>query len=1057
MSDCAISWATDTRSVRMASRTLASSAFPMYVTVSFLMLPLVAASNLIAELSQSTFLHEASVTASDVYANLRFGNCIEIETPNVTAAPSFWGVGTTCTWTYKVPDRNQSCATALSPSYGVQILGGDYIGLYQEVDDASLCMAACCDDPFCTAYSYTSMSLTNMWTCMQNQPCCYLKSLNSGSTVAGPQWTSGIIVRNASRAPEHPALGIRSAVPLGGLGAGNVELRADGTLQEWTIWNQSPAGSAKFGVVDDAWLAIRSAPVAGGPSSAASIVRTSPPSYAAGHGVVWITYSGSHPLSRLQLQDSAMQPIISTVYAYSTFMPGNMNASAFPAIAFTLVASNVDANNAYNVSFMLSLPLGAVPNYARPSTNLTASTTVPDHQHCMSACAAAPSCASWTFYPAQSQCDLAADTPWLMYSAGAYTGVAGAWSTTRDGAGLTLSMHPAGGLGSPAVGDVSMMPVTGDASATPTSVSFGADDDASSLWSSFSATGGFTSSTNNVTAGVGAAAVSAVVPAGGNVSLTIVLAWHFPNRDHFGDDVGNFYTNLWSNSSEVAASLANDTVLTGVVSAINAHHSVFGNANTSMPDWLADHIINQFSHSRSLIWASDGRIRQFESMCNPDIDSVHNDFQRHLPYLWTMSDFELGKMRAWGASQTSAGYFQETLAAYQVPFDTPSGRIMADVTSIWLLELYEIWLNAGDVAMLATFWPNASIAIDWMIAASQPLGLPINLPCTYDLLHFENYNTTTFNAFVYMAALKAAAQLAASMNDSKVVNASTTAFVVAQAATQSLLWNASVGYYEAFTGGRGVIQADCLYGQVLARHLGLGWLAPEEQIGQHLAAELAANGNPYGLTVVTGMPPKQQPGADASGLAVSSSSSSMGSLDPDTQYGTMWLGGAPDWSYLALALLNTSSSPVQRGNVTAALEVAGRTLINYRSRLNNLWDWAALSSTDDAWGSEMMQGMPYDQSHYGFIMVDYFLVPALSGQQTDIPGGRLSFAPVYPCPFNLPALLADTTGTISCDATGQYTLALAFGSLQLPAGGLSVNGKSCSDSVQLTAGQSISW
>lgn len=91
------------------------------------------------------------------------------------------------------------------------------------------------------------------------------------------------------------------------------------------------------------------------------------------------------------------------------------------------------------------------------------------------------------------------------------------------------------------------------------------------------------------------------------------------------------------------------------------------------------------------------------------------------------------------------------------------------------------------------------------------------------------------------------------------------------------------------------------------------------------------------------------------------------------------------------------------------------------------------------------------------MLTDYYLVPALTGQQTNIPAGQLSFAPLYACPFNLPALLAGTTGTISCDATEQYTMALAFGSLQLPAGGLSVNGKACPVPVQLTAGQSISW
>ena len=37
-----------------------------------------------------------------------------------------------------------------------------------------------------------------------------------------------------------PPLGIRSAVPLGGLGTGSFELRADGSVQDWLVENQGP-------------------------------------------------------------------------------------------------------------------------------------------------------------------------------------------------------------------------------------------------------------------------------------------------------------------------------------------------------------------------------------------------------------------------------------------------------------------------------------------------------------------------------------------------------------------------------------------------------------------------------------------------------------------------------------------------------------------------------------------------------------------------------------------------------------------------------------------------
>ena len=89
---------------------------------------------------------------------------------------------------------------------------------------------------------------------------------------------------------------MRSAVPLGGLGTGSFELRADGTIHEWTIENQSPGGSAKLnkGALILAVFGVR---VADGDKSKASLLRIhAPHGYP---GVESLSYSGSYPVSKL--------------------------------------------------------------------------------------------------------------------------------------------------------------------------------------------------------------------------------------------------------------------------------------------------------------------------------------------------------------------------------------------------------------------------------------------------------------------------------------------------------------------------------------------------------------------------------------------------------------------------------------------------------------------------------------------------------------------------------------------------------------------------------------
>ena len=55
----------------------------------------------------------------------------------------------------------------------------------------------------------------------------------------------------------------------------------------------------------------------------------------------------------------------------------------------------------------------------------------------------------------------------------------------------------------------------------------------------------------------------------------------------------------------------------------------------------------------------------------------------------------------------------------------------------------------------------------------------------------------------------------------------------------------------------------------------------------------------------------------------------------------MWMGGAPDWSAIAVALgAGPGGIGPGAGNVTAALEPSRRQLENWRSRLNDLWNIA---------------------------------------------------------------------------------------------------------------------
>ena len=197
-----------------------------------------------------------------------------------------------------------------------------------------------------------------------------------------------------------PPLGIRSAVPLGGIGAGTFELRADGTFADWMIEGQGTALAAnsvqnsKIPLKNEAFLAMYSS------SGGAVPLRTAPPS-ASMPPIAGLTYSGAFPFSRLAIEDARF-PFSASLFAYSGYQPHLPAAqSGRPFAAFSLVLSApASAPGPVNASLLLSLPLGTSldtdrPLQTDPRGQLLATLPNTTAAQCLAACDALPACVWW--------------------------------------------------------------------------------------------------------------------------------------------------------------------------------------------------------------------------------------------------------------------------------------------------------------------------------------------------------------------------------------------------------------------------------------------------------------------------------------------------------------------------------------------------------------------------------------------------------------------------------------------------------------------------------------
>jgi len=530
-------------------------------------------------------------------------------------------------------------------------------------------------------------------------------------------------------------------------------------------------------------------------------------------------------------------------------------------------------------------------------------------------------------------------------------------------------------------------------------------------------------------------AVGTTIGPSQSITLSIVVAWHFPDRDFYGAILGNYYANLWDNSFEVAAELAAQGRLSKVVRDINAHHAVIAHPRNPTPVWLKDMLVNQWSHFHMLMWYRDGRLREWEAWSCIDVDSVHNDYQRHLPYLWAFPEFEKSKMEAWSTfAQHPDGYIIESLVGFGARvMDQPAGRLMGDTTSLYLLELYEIMRNSGNVSYVASKWKSATRAVEWMIknAGVGPgsFGLPQRLWNTYDHFGFETHKTNAYNAHVYLTSLEAVRRMAVALNDTWVQTWAEEASLqgkeqLLNPITQGgVLWNDTLKYFVAHSNTTTQIFTDTLYGQMLSHHHFGHFTIGEDYLDSHLAYEWERNQDKYGMRV----------------------------LNDPVQEDSIWMNGPPTWTYLQL----------QRGQLSdaAAYEPFKRMSENFRTRLKDLWNLRALTHTETA-GTPLEHGNPREQGHYAFMMTDLYLLPLLSGQATNLHKGVLSLKPRFQPPYVLPVLLMNCEATLEATLNSNgimYRLAVAFGEVSIPAGGLVVNDVPYKGAVALKAGEAIAW
>jgi non-lysosomal glucosylceramidase len=635
-----------------------------------------------------------------------------------------------------------------------------------------------------------------------------------------------------------PGTGLRSAVPLGGIGAGSFEVRADGSFHEWTIENASPASQAKLSpaALRDALFGVRVVET-GNEQVFAKALRTSPP--AGIKGIESLAYSGLFPMSKLRLDDAAL-PVEAELSMLSSFRIYDINASNSPSASFALSVHN-PGSAAVKVALLLTLPFGENLETDRGGSDM-ANATVTSATACLEHCAGTKGCLAWSFNMGKSVCYLKDEVGPTVWYPGVISGSMHSWSRDASGGSSFSATRACSGPVDSQCGGINI-------GASGGSVSFRSASDVKTIWNDFETDGELGSKLDS-TASHGALAVRATVPAGGNGTLLMTLGWYFPQRTWTGlsatngtDEATAVEGNLYAAQAKSAAEVVTQaqSQLLPALDTIEALHSVLVTEPT-WPAWVGENLVNSLSHSRNSQLNSRGEWSQFESFACNNVDSIHNDFQRSRFYLWFFAPTVKSKLRAWahaqcGFGQTDRGHYpqctaedhgmlQEQLACgcagptMELRDGFGCGRRMGDVTTNWIHYLLGYVMQTGDSALATELHANVQAAARWMIRNAAADGLPNQLQMTYDQYGLQNNNHTSYNALLYLSAVKACVKLAEiqHVHDTSLATDCDTAFTRGSAAFSELFWSDENGYYRGVvdetTGSPPWIMGDSMFGTV---------------------------------------------------------------------------------------------------------------------------------------------------------------------------------------------------------------------------------------------------
>jgi non-lysosomal glucosylceramidase len=312
--------------------------------------------------------------------------------------------------------------------------------------------------------------------------------------------------------------------------------------------------------------------------------------------------------------------------------------------------------------------------------------------------------------------------------------------------------------------------------------------------------------------------------AGETRKIVAVLAWHFPNHPR-----GRQYSNWFKDAEDVVRYVHKNYERLSP----DTRKWVKTFYDSTLPYWLLDRLGSTVGNlaTGTTEWWGNGRFWAWEGVvcCAGTCTHVWN-YEHAMARLWPELEVNIRERQDFGQ-----GFHPETgLVGFR-----SDAQYAADGQCGTILKAYREHTMQKDASFLKKNWPSIKKAMQFSISHDPDKDgiIADSQHNTYDI-NFEGPNT--FVGALYLAALRAAEEMAKEVGDDAFAIECRTIFEQGTTATMQTLWNGEyfiqrvdAAKHPQHQYGPGCL-ADQMFGQGWAHHVGLGYLYPKESVKKAL-------------------------------------------------------------------------------------------------------------------------------------------------------------------------------------------------------------------------------